>query len=117
MCPSPGGWHLDLSGQDIFTFVLSDEGYHLENVLAPLKLNSLDISGIPLIDPAEMRNLNVRELIMLNMHITREGKLLYYLKELNLRKLSYNPDDFPPYFPERLRQENPDMEIIEIRSP
>ena len=105
-----GGYHLDLSGSKYTVFTLTLLGNPTYNVLAPLKLYSLDISHTPLDNLMELRGLKLKELRMVGLNITKTGPLGYQLGRLDLNKLIIDADEYPKNFINKLREK---YEVVE----
>lgn len=97
------GYHLNLSGLPYRKYTLKLDAAYNQNVLAPLKLYSLDISQTPLLSAGELSGLKLKELNMQGLSIPNHN-LPFILGELDLQKLIINADAFPRDTMRRLYQ-------------
>lgn len=104
-----GGRHLDLSGMNYRTFRLRVDLAYNENILSHLKLDSLDISNMPLSAAAELNGLKLQELRMVGVQISNKN-LPAVLEKIGLKKLIISAGAFPDWTMKRLREK---FEVIE----
>ena len=104
-------YRVDLSDTEYYIFTLSEIGLYKQNVLAPLKLTSLDISRTPFVDPSELAGLQLKELKMTGMEIVRRGLLQSNLQHLGVKKLIVDKGTFAPIFAKQLKSQ---LELVEL---
>lgn len=103
------GYHLNLSHYDYYNYTLSEIGFYKENILTPLKLHSLNISHTPIINPSALNGLNVKQLQMNGISMTRYRVLALICKNMKLKTLIVDDGFFPKQY---LKKVNKQMEIL-----
>ena len=98
------GYHLDLSRSNYSTFSINILGVYRRNVLAPLKLTSLDISHTQVQTMAELRGLKLNELRMAGVTIVNKKLLVRLAASLGLKRMVLNIADYPAETIAQLRE-------------
>ncbi len=89
------GNHLDLSRTGYRIFSMNIIGIYRRNVLAPLKLSSLDISESKLESLSELRGLKLDELNMAGVKLSYPRGLYRQVEPLELKRIVLTVDDYP----------------------
>lgn len=88
------GYHLDLSGSKYNFLSVNIIGVYRRNILAPLKLTSLDISGMKLDSFAELRGLKLDELRMVGIKAQSRKSLPKSIENMRLKRVVLSVDDY-----------------------
>jgi serine/threonine protein kinase len=105
MTQTDRGRHLDLSKTPYVNYSLNILGVYRRNVLAPLELDSLDISRSKITKVSELRGMKLRELRMVATAIPPRKNLPRQLRSLELERLVIDVDAYPPETIEELRKQ------------
>lgn len=104
------GYHLDLSNTKYLVFSFNIIGVYHRNVLAPLKLTSLDISHAKLDSLAELRGFRLQELCMEDVTIDGRKQLPRQVAPLKLERIILTVKDYPGETIAELRKK---MEVVD----
>jgi len=108
------GNHLDLSGTPYTVFSINIVGIYRRNVLAPLKLKSMDISNTNIEDFNELRGIRLEELRMVNVTFRdRQKVFLNQIARLKLKRIILDAEQYPEATIDELRSK---MEVIDEKA-
>ncbi|WP_372845333.1 hypothetical protein, partial [Pontiella sp.] len=91
-----GGYHLDMTGSNYRSLIISIQGVYQRNVLEPLKLTSLDISGSKITSLKSLQGINLTELKMADVRITSKKYLVQQAQALKLKRIILNESAYSP---------------------
>ncbi len=111
---SKDGNHLDLSGAPYTAFSINIIGVYRRNVIAPLKLSSLDVSDTDVEGFSELRGLWLKELRMANVPVANRsaGVFVDQIGRFKLERIVLDVDQFPPETITALREK---MQVIDAK--
>ena len=94
---SKEGNHLDLSGTPYTAFSINIIGVYRRNVIAPLRLASLDVSGAEVEGFSELRGLWLKELRMADVPIANRSADFFvdHVARFKLERIVLDVDEFP----------------------
>jgi serine/threonine protein kinase len=98
------GYHLDLTQSPYILYTLREIGRPWENILEPLRPYSMDISHLPLRSLNELKKLQVHELRMVGLNISRQGMLVKNLKQMGVKKLIIDTAAYRPHVVPQLHE-------------
>jgi serine/threonine protein kinase len=104
------GYHLDLSNSKYSTFSIDIlGGVYRRNVLAPLKLTSLDISHSEVHALSELRGLRLQELRMVGLDLWNKKSMAKQVSNLKLKRIVLDTENYSEEVLEQLRK---NMEVV-----
>ncbi|WP_372805834.1 serine/threonine-protein kinase [Pontiella sp.] len=107
------GYHLDLTDSPYTVFNINIIGVYRRNVLAPLKLASLDISHTEMDSLAELRGIRLQELRMEGVTLENPSTLFRQIEPLRLKRIILNVADYPKAAIETVRKKK--IEVIDAK--
>ncbi len=105
------GRHLDLSRSGYTLYNVSILGVYSRNVLAPLKLSSLDISHNQVESLRRLKGLRLKRLRMAGVDLASRNSVAQQLKPLKLERVELNVADYPQKAIDELRKT---MEVVDV---
>ncbi|VGO14152.1 Serine/threonine-protein kinase PknD [Pontiella desulfatans] len=107
------GYHLDLSRSSYTVFKINIIDVYRRNVLAALKLTSLDVSHTKLDNFYELRGIRLQELRMAGVKLENPKQLYKQIEPFRLKRLVLDVEDYPKEVIAEVRKNK--IEVIDAK--